>query len=154
MSCFCLPPTSLYVIYLLLEHRLFPPAPKQTEEQPQVRGAHVPLNGRKARATPLRQGPCYIANRVIQHLLKSARSLSPVSVGIILGGGQSYVAESCQALSPGTSARGGCSASPRPASNPGWPQPEPLSGLGSPSLQVLSKLRAFIGYLNQVWEAI
>ena len=35
-----------------------------------------------------------------------------------------------------------------------WPQPALLSGLGFLSLQVLSKPRAFIGYLNQVWEAI
>ena len=53
MSHFYLPPIFLYVIYLVLEHRLFPPAPKQTdEEQPQVHGAHVLPNGKKARATP------------------------------------------------------------------------------------------------------
>lgn len=53
MSCFCLPPIFLYVVYLVLGHRLFPPAPKQAdEEQPQVHGAHGPLNGKKARATP------------------------------------------------------------------------------------------------------
>jgi len=78
MSCFCLPPIFLYALHLVLEHRLFPPAPKQTdEEQPRVHGAHKLPSGKKARATPLCQGPCCIANKVILHLLKSAEKPVP-----------------------------------------------------------------------------
>lgn len=55
-----------------------------------------PHNEKKARATPLHQGPCCIASRVILHLRKSIRSLSSVSVGIILGGGQSWIVPSAE----------------------------------------------------------
>lgn len=58
MNCFHLPPIFLCAVNPVLEHRLFPPAPKQTdEEQPQVRGAHVLPNGKKARATPSQSRP-------------------------------------------------------------------------------------------------
>lgn len=71
LSCFCLTPISLYVIYLVLEHKLFLPAPKQShEEQPHIHGAHMPCNGKRQMAAHLHQRPCCIADKAIPHLWK------------------------------------------------------------------------------------
>lgn len=111
---------------------------------PRCVGPHVRPNGKKARAT-LHQGPCGIANKAILPALKPARTLSPVSVGIILGGGQSYMAECRRVLSifPSGFKSQLCEL---PSAADGLSL-NLLSGPGSPSLQVLPKLRPFIGYL-------
>lgn len=115
---------------------------------PRYVGPHVPCNGKKARATPLPQGPCDIANEAILPPLKSARSLFLVSVGIVLGGGQSYMAECRRVLSifPSGFKSQLCEAGLSCLQQDGLSL-NLLSGPGSPRLQVLPKLRPFIGYL-------
>lgn len=130
------------------------------EEQPHVHGVQVSRNGKRQGQHPSVKG-CAVL------LIKWSCTYRNHPQSRILGGSQSYLADLWQGLSLSTRVRGGSLASFHLNSSPGcvrwgWaefskgimkrPQPDLLCGLRSPSLQVLSQLRAFTGY--RAWTSL